>query len=162
GGFDEAGGVVADVGFGAGVEGEELGAGEVVADPGRPAVLRAIADHAHASEVRDHLPRPEFLALLAGTKALVGNSSAGLIEAAALKTPAVNLGHRQRGRQRPASVIDCPHPTQTNIRNAIKQALTQTFRGRHPYGDGTTGQQIADTLATLTPANVPVAKHNTY
>ncbi|MEM6554075.1 MAG: UDP-N-acetylglucosamine 2-epimerase [Planctomycetota bacterium] len=132
-------------------------------DPGRPAVLRAIADHTHPTEVRDHLPRPEFLALLAGAKALVGNSSAGLIEAAALKTPAVNLGHRQRGRQRPASVIDCPHPTQTHIRQAIQQALNHHFRGRgHPYGNGTTGQQIAHTLATLSPADIPLAKHNTY
>ncbi|MEM1213626.1 MAG: UDP-N-acetylglucosamine 2-epimerase [Planctomycetota bacterium] len=131
-------------------------------DPGRPAVLRAIQDHADPAEVRDHLPRPEFLALLAGAKALVGNSSAGLIEAAALKTPAVNLGHRQRGRQRPASVIDCPHPTQTAIRQAIQQALVmKTFR-RHPYGNGTTGTRIADTLAALSPADVPIAKHNTY
>ena len=52
-------------------------------------------------QVLGHLDRPAFIGLLRRAEVLVGNSSAGLIEAAALGCPAVNLGPRQAGRERP-------------------------------------------------------------
>ena len=75
-------------------------------DAGRNAIMRAIVDA--NLKPTEHLPRHAFLSLLAGAKAIVGNSSAGLIEAAVLKIPAVNLGPRQAGlvsprRAEPAS-----------------------------------------------------------
>lgn len=129
-------------------------------DPGRNAIMRAIVD----ANVRpiDHLPRPEFLSLLAGAKAIVGNSSAGLIEAAALKTPAVNLGTRQAGREKPANVIDADH-NKTALQRAIKQALAmKTSALRHPYGNGRAGLKIAECLASLDLDEVPLRKHNAY
>lgn len=129
-------------------------------DPGRAGIVRAI--RSAGLKPIDHLPRPQFLSMLAGAKALVGNSSAGLIEAAALRTPAVNVGPRQAGRERPKSVIDAK-PNERAIRQAIKQALSlDTRRLRHPYGDGHAGQRIADRLASLDPKQVPLHKHNTY
>ncbi|MEM6505456.1 MAG: UDP-N-acetylglucosamine 2-epimerase [Planctomycetota bacterium] len=129
-------------------------------DPGRNAVLRAIVDAGLTPT--EHLPRDAFLALLAGAKAIVGNSSAGLIEAAVLKTPAVNLGPRQAGREKPGSVIDAKYGV-TATRRAIKQALAvQTGRLRHPYGNGKAGPRIAELLATIDLAKVPLHKHNSY
>ena len=129
-------------------------------DPGRAGILAAIKDHGITPV--DHLPRQRFLALLAGAKAIVGNSSAGLIEAAALKTATVNIGPRQAGRERPASVIDTDTNT-TSIRKAIKAALAMdTARLRHPYGKGDTGERIAEQLATLELNAVSVRKHNAY
>lgn len=42
--------------------------------------------------------RPEFLKVLAKTKCLIGNSSAGIYEAPVLGTPVINIGTRQEGR----------------------------------------------------------------
>lgn len=129
-------------------------------DPGRNTIMRAIVD-CKLTPV-DHLPRERFLRLLAGAKAIVGNSSAGLIEAAGLKTPAVNLGSRQAGREKPANVIDAKHGI-VSTQRAIKAALAMnTSRLRHPYGNGQAGQRIAEQLATLDLNTVPVHKHNAY
>lgn len=129
-------------------------------DPGRDGIIRAIGE-AGVTPV-DHLPRPEFLARLKAARVIVGNSSAGLIEAAILKTPAVNVGSRQGGRETPPSVVSCAHEPRA-IRSAIDHALAlATKRLRHPYGRGDTGQRIADTLAEIDLDAVSLRKQNRY
>ena len=129
-------------------------------DPGRAGIVKAIK--AHGIQPIEHVPRARFLSLLAGARAIVGNSSAGLIEAAALKTPAVNIGPRQAGRQRPRCVIDSGYGV-ANTRRALRDALTcDTHKLRHPYGNGKAGQRIADLLATIDFASIPLHKHNAY
>jgi UDP-hydrolysing UDP-N-acetyl-D-glucosamine 2-epimerase len=129
-------------------------------DPGRNAIMRAILDS--KLKPTDHLPREQFLSLLAGCKAIVGNSSAGLIEAAAMKTPAVNLGTRQSGREKPGNVIDAKH-NKTAMQRAIKEALAMKTAGlRHPYGNGKAGEKIAALLAKADLAKLPLYKHNAY
>lgn len=109
-----------------------------------------------------HLPRPEFLALLSSANAIVGNSSAGLIEAATLKVPCVNIGPRQNGREKPGNVIDCDNDV-SSIIAAMKRALQLNLRRlRHPYGNGQTGQTIANHLATVNLEEVTVRKQNAY
>lgn len=129
-------------------------------DSGCEGIRRAI----RAAKIKpvEHLPRGRFLSLLKGAKAIVGNSSAGLIEAAALRVPCVNIGPRQNGREKPGNVIDCEYDPKA-ITRAIKKALAMDLRRmRHPYGKGQTGQTIADLLARLDPADIPLRKQNTY
>ncbi|MEX2670844.1 MAG: UDP-N-acetylglucosamine 2-epimerase [Phycisphaeraceae bacterium] len=129
-------------------------------DPGADGIRRALSA-ANVSPV-EHLPRPQWLNLLAGAKAIVGNSSAGLIEAAVLRTPCVNVGPRQAGRERPLHVIDCDYD-EAAISMAITHALELDLRRlRHPYGKPGVGRRIADHLATFDIATVPLRKHNTY
>lgn len=129
-------------------------------DAGRDGIVTAI--RAAKVDAIDHLPRERWLSLLAGCSVLVGNSSAGLIEAAGLKVPCVNIGPRQGGRERPANVIDCKYG-ERNVRRAIDQALALDLRRmRHPYGDGRAGERIAELLATLPLDSMPVRKHNAY
>lgn len=54
------------------------------------------------------LSQEDYFTLLARAKAIVGNSSSGIIEAPSLKCPTINLGNRQEGRVRAKSVIDLP------------------------------------------------------
>lgn len=132
------------------------------ADPGSDGIRAAIADE--GIEPIEHLPRQRWLALLAGADVIVGNSSAGLIEAAALRTPCVNVGPRQAGREKPRSVIDCDYGKR-NVQAALRRALELDLRRmRHPYGDGRAGQRIADHLATAPLPTTPDAlrKRNTY
>lgn len=133
-------------------------------DPGAKGVWLAL-EQAGVEPVR-HLPRGLFLGLLARAAALVGNSSAGLIEAAAVRRvglPVVNIGPRQGGRERPGNVIDCDYGREA-VARALKRALARRApRGfRHPYGDGRAGERIADLLAKVDLANVPLGKQNAY
>ncbi|MBI2064467.1 MAG: UDP-N-acetylglucosamine 2-epimerase (hydrolyzing) [Candidatus Yanofskybacteria bacterium] len=50
---------------------------------------------------------------------LIGNSSSGIIEAAYFKLPVVNIGNRQRGRERDNNVINCAYD-----RESIEKSIT--------------------------------------
>lgn len=129
-------------------------------DPGCEGV-RAAIDDAGVDPV-EHLPRSRFVALLKGAAVIVGNSSAGLIEAAALRTPAVNIGPRQAGRERPRHIVDCDYG-RANVEAAVRRALALDLKGlRHPYGPGRAGERVADLLATLDLDAIAVRKHNRY
>lgn len=130
------------------------------ADPGAKGIIRAIK--ASKLKTAKHLPRNQWLSLLKGTNVLIGNSSAGLIEAAVLKTPVVNIGDRQSGREKPNNVIDAPHQLRA-IQRAIKQAISLNLsRLHHPYGPGDASTKIANTLATINLNTLPLHKHNSY
>lgn len=94
----------------------------------------------------DHLPREDYLALLAASKFLIGNSSSGIVEAASLGTPVVNVGERQFGRLRSSNVIDTS--TDYNaICNAIKSALSFVSRDfENVYGAGDADIRLAEVL----------------
>lgn len=48
----------------------------------------------------------DYLTMLKHTVMLVGNSSSGIIEAASFRVPVINIGSRQKGRERSDNVID--------------------------------------------------------
>lgn len=130
-------------------------------DPGRDVIVSAIA-HSGVTH-RAHLPRHVFISLLKRASVLVGNSSAGLIEAAAIGLPVVNIGPRQNGRECAANVIHVATPSEPAIRAALEQAIkTKPATIPHPFGDGHAGQRIADTLAKLDLRTIPTAKRNTF
>ncbi|MEM0914270.1 MAG: UDP-N-acetylglucosamine 2-epimerase [Planctomycetota bacterium] len=130
-------------------------------DPGRLGVLAAI--EAAGIQPVHHVPRTDWLAWLKGARAIVGNSSAGLIEAAALGTASVNLGQRQAGRERAGNAIDCADGDPRAIRDAIDAAIALDLANlSHPFGDGETGPRVAALLATFDLDRAPVRKHNAY
>ncbi|PKM82393.1 MAG: UDP-N-acetylglucosamine 2-epimerase (hydrolyzing) [Firmicutes bacterium HGW-Firmicutes-14] len=84
---------------------------------------------------------------------VIGNSSSGIIEAPALKRPSINIGNRQTGRLKAASIIDCTENSQSII-SAIKKALSHEFQIMLPgvsslYGCGHTSAQIKEFLKTV-------------
>ena len=101
-----------------------------------------------------NLPRKQYLSLMKVASVLVGNSSSAIIDAPSLGLPAVNIGIRQKGRERGNNVIDVGHDKQEIIR-AIKQCLAdkhfldEVKERVNPYGDGRASQRIADILAGL-------------
>ena len=133
------------------------------ADAGSAAILAAMQGAAGPRvHVITHLPRLQYLDALAQAQVLVGNSSSGIIEAASLGTPVVNIGNRQQLRQRNANTLDCAADAQA-IRREIARALDG---GRFPpsnvYGDGQSGERIAQLLAAIAlPASL-LDKSNAY
>ena len=103
------------------------------------------------------IPRADYLGIAKYASAFIGNSSSGIIEMASFKLPAVNIGHRQEGRERTLNVIDAPHDRK-KIKDAVKKCLTnRAFQRKvktvkNPYGDGRAGQHIAAIIAR-TPLN---------
>ncbi len=88
---------------------------------------------------------------LAHAAVMAGNSSSGVIEAAAFALPVVNVGDRQKGRDRGANVLDAAADPAA-VRQALSRALDPAFRASltamiNPYGDGRAGPRIAARLA---------------
>lgn len=101
-----------------------------------------------------NIPRLEFVNLMRRASCLLGNSSAGILEAPLLGLPVVNVGNRQRGRLHAENVEFVPHDKE-RIVCAVQRAIRDPeYRARiarcsNPYGDGKSSQRIADTLANI-------------
>lgn len=133
-------------------------------DPGRGGIMRAIAERCGALRVAEHLPRAQFIGLLkrSEVRALVGNSSAGIIEASALGARVVDVGTRQRGRERARNVVACAVADRESVGEAIAEAVMSPRSSVSPYGDGSASRRIASTLATLDLGHHPLAKLNAF
>ncbi len=111
--------------------------------------LQAFAESHPNAAFRLSLGSELFINALQHVDAIVGNSSSGLYEAPSFGIPTVNIGDRQKGRLRAASVIDCA-PERQAIRGAIDIALA---RGRqltvNPYGDGQAAELMVDKLLRI-------------
>jgi len=101
----------------------------------------------------------DFLRLLCGATAIVGNSSVAIRECSYLGVPAVNIGTRQLGRERGHNVIDVGHDRR-EISSAIGAHITSGKPKRDLlYGDGRAGERIADCLSR---AELTIEKRLTY
>ena len=134
-------------------------------DAGRLGIVAAMRDAGVPTSA--HMERDAFLGLLKRLArtggVLVGNSSAGLIEAAAVGLPAVDIGPRQTVRERADNVVHAEEDA-VGIRDAVRGAEA-IDRGAlaHPFGDGHAGERAAAEIAACAgPAAPPLRKRNTY
>ncbi len=77
---------------------------------------------------------------------VIGNSSSGLIETPSFGIPTINIGDRQKGREKAKSIVDC-NPEVNDICRAIDMARSREFRTAckdvvNPNGDGKTSERI--------------------
>lgn len=82
-----------------------------------------------------------YLSAVKYAKFVMGNSSSGILEAPVVGTPTVNIGSRQEGRLRPASVINCDTDCMS-ILEGIKKAAYMEHKPTNLYGDGNTSAKI--------------------
>lgn len=81
-----------------------------------------------------------------------GHSSSGLIEVPPFKVGTVNVGDRQKGLIKAASVIDCA-PEKSAIIDALGCLYSEEFQRdlqntTNPYGDGGASEKIFGILRT--------------
>lgn len=98
----------------------------------------------------DSLGIKRYLSLLANAKAVIGNSSSGIVEAPVLKIPTVNIGDRQKGRLMAESVINCK-TEKDEIIKAIQYALDEEGQAKARsaeslYGNGNTSAKIVEEI----------------
>lgn len=99
-----------------------------------------------AARAFSSLGQRRYYGVLAVADAVVGNSSSGIMEAPSFGVPTVNIGDRQKGRVRAASVIDCP-PETGRIFSAIQDAFAlDCSRVVNPYGNGRAAEKIMAVL----------------
>ncbi|HEY0885356.1 MAG TPA: UDP-N-acetylglucosamine 2-epimerase [Ramlibacter sp.] len=134
------------------------------ADAGSRDILAALheAGLPPGSRRLTHVPRELFASAMRHCAVLAGNSSAGIIEAASFGTPVVNIGDRQRLRERNPNVADVAAEAAA-IEAALRSAIGH---GRWPcdnlWGDGRAGERIAALLATLPAGPHLLEKINVY
>lgn len=109
---------------------------------------------AHANiKVFDSLGMVRYLSAMKYCEMVIGNSSSGLVEAPSFHIPTVNIGDRQKGRIRAASVIDCT-PEKIAIVETMMKAKRPDFHRllenlENPYGDGVTSEKIINILKVM-------------
>ncbi|HLN48622.1 MAG TPA: UDP-N-acetylglucosamine 2-epimerase [Steroidobacteraceae bacterium] len=123
------------------------------ADTGGRALMemieRFVAGKAHARAFVS-LGELRYLSCVRHVDGVVGNSSSGLIEVPSFGKGTVNIGDRQKGRLKAASVIDC-EPRRKAIDAALQQLFSSSFQAnlaavRNPYGEGGASEKIVPLL----------------
>jgi len=100
------------------------------------------------------IPYADYLGLMGAASVMVGNSSSGIIEAPSFHLPVVNIGTREKGRERSTNVIDVNYEKREIVK-AVKKALhdkkfrNKVKRCKNVYGDGKASQRIVKVLSEI-------------
>ena len=122
-------------------------------DAGSQEIINVIEAHEsleNLSSVRN-LERDEFINVMKHCDVMIGNSSAGIVEAPSLQKPVINIGTRQDGRLQANNIINVNYDSK-QITAAIKKALNdETFHKliqntKNPYGEGNSSELIFSIL----------------
>src|SRR5271165_1599841 len=105
------------------------------------------------SRIFVNLPALTYWSLLRNADLMIGNSSSGIMETPSFALPTVNVGMRQRGRERALNILDAA-PNKTDILAKVATALGQSFRQslkgmQNPYGDGHASEKIVSVLTSV-------------
>lgn len=107
-------------------------------DPAGQRIIEAVETYAASQPagrvlIVPSLGRRRYHAALHCVRAVVGNSSSGIVEVPSAGIPTVNIGDRQKGRIAADSVISCPAEADA-IADTISRALLMDCRGiANPY-----------------------------
>ena len=105
-------------------------------------------------QIYKSISRKDYLSLMNIAGVMVGNSSSGIIEAPSFHLPVVNIGLRQKGRERAKNIIDVNYDKE-QIKSAIKKALfddrfkKRVENSKNPYADGRTSKKIVKILNSI-------------
>ena len=100
-----------------------------------------------------HLGALTYWSLLRQVDLMIGNSSSGIMETPSFALPTVNVGLRQRGRERARNILDAS-PDKADILAKVEIARSEEFRCslegmQNPYGDGCASEKIVSVLTSV-------------
>jgi GDP/UDP-N,N'-diacetylbacillosamine 2-epimerase (hydrolysing) len=105
-----------------------------------------VLKNSHRAKWYTSLGQLKYLSALKNCTVVIGNSSSGIIEAPSFNIPTINIGDRQKGREKGITVIDS-EPNQKSIESAIKKSISRKFvetckKSSNPYGTGNTSKKV--------------------
>jgi GDP/UDP-N,N'-diacetylbacillosamine 2-epimerase (hydrolysing) len=112
-----------------------------------------VKNNTHKAIAFTSLGQLRYLSAIQFMDLVVGNSSSGLIEVPSFSKATINIGDRQQGRVKAASVIDC-ETNNKDIEKAIKKALSVEMKeklksSKNPYGDKNASIKIVEVLKSI-------------
>lgn len=137
-------------------------------DPGYQEIIKAIneAKNNPAFLIFKNIENLDFLGLMAGARAIAGNSSSALKEAPYFKLAALDIGRRQEGREKEGNV----HTVGNSIKD-IEKGLNFILYNRkfksglkrcgHILGDGRASEKILKIIKTIDLNDKLLRKHIT-
>jgi len=133
----------------------EVGSDEIVN------MIKKFVDNNPKAYFFDSLGSELYLSFLKYAKAVVGNSSSGIIEVPSFSIPTVNIGNRQEDRMQPKSVIQTDYSVNgiyKGLEKALydKEFLTEIKTLKNPYGDGNTSKYVIEAMKNI--LNIPREK----
>ena len=122
-------------------------------DAGTEGVSKSIRIFKNNNDKKNHiyvknLESKFFLKLLDECDFLIGNSSVGIRECSYMGVPVINIGDRQRGRDRGSNVIDLSWEEFDNV-DFITILNTKDISKDNLYGDGESSKKISKLISTL-------------
>ena len=121
-------------------------------DPGSLLVRDFMSGHTeNGNRIKcfEHLAREDFLCLVENSSLFVGNSSSGIIEAASLHTPTLNIGSRQNGRYRNNSTFDWDTNSRVSLLSAVTTAANFEGPWRNIYHKDKTSSVIVNEILNI-------------
>jgi GDP/UDP-N,N'-diacetylbacillosamine 2-epimerase (hydrolysing) len=124
------------------------------ADPGGMAINKMIDEYVSKNTGKAigiaSMGQLKYFSAMQYVDAVVGNSSSGIIEAPSFRIGTINIGNRQKGRVRVASVIDA-NSTKDDIENALGKLYSDDFQNIlknvvNPYDVKNTARQIVNNI----------------
>lgn len=114
-------------------------------------LINRITKNSKKIKIFKNIKYEDFLGLMSIANVIVGNSSAGIIEAPSFGLPAVNIGSRQKNREKGENVIDVGYDKDEIVRAILraiedKKFIKRAKSAKNPYGDGTTSQRVIKVL----------------
>ena len=107
----------------------------------------------------ESLARSDFINLFRNIEVLIGNSSAGILEAATLGIPVINLGRRQKNRTANENVLFSKLDDE-EFSEYLTIALSESFRKKtsgvqNIYGDGKSTAVVISELKKISISKIP-------
>ena len=126
------------------------------ADAGSRALIERtrtfLAAHPHA-HIFINLDALTYWSLLRNVGLMLGNSSSGIMETPSFALPTVNVGLRQKGRERARNILDADATVESILEKvaiAESGAFRQSLEGMtNPYGDGHAAEKIVSVLTSV-------------
>jgi GDP/UDP-N,N'-diacetylbacillosamine 2-epimerase (hydrolysing) len=115
--------------------------------------IKRFCTEAFTARAYTSLGQLNYLSCIHHVDGVVGNSSSGLAEVPSFKKGTINIGDRQRGRLKAASVIDC-NPDRKSILTALQRLFSAEFQAHlpvvvNPYGSGGASDAVVSILERI-------------
>jgi UDP-N-acetylglucosamine 2-epimerase/N-acetylmannosamine kinase len=103
-----------------------------------------------------------YIKLICNSECLVGNSSSGIRESAFLSIPVVNIGARQKNRERGNNVLDVDYDKDEIYEAINKQIKVKKIKKSLLYGNGFASQKIIKVLNKIFKKKINIEKELNY